>query len=95
LNGMENRGIPRNLLEEFEGRAPRKNVVRSSPAGPESGPRAASRIIMQSNSESVNPRDSVAQNQGVDIVGAFVGLDGFQIRHVAEDRVFVGDSVGA
>ena len=45
--------------------------------------------------ESVNPRDGRAQDQGVDIVGSFVGLDRLQVRQVAEDRVFVGYAVGA
>ncbi len=43
----------------------------------------------------LQPGLRASQNQGVNIVGAFVGVDGFQVGHVADDMVFIGDAVGA
>jgi len=42
-----------------------------------------------------DPRDVLADDQGMDVVGAFVGFDRLQVGHVAEDGVLVGDAVGA
>src|SRR5689334_176215 len=35
------------------------------------------------------------QYQGVDVVGAFIGVDRFQVHHVADHVVLVGDAVAA
>src|SRR5258707_7003236 len=39
--------------------------------------------------------DFFADDELVDVVGAFVGEDGFEIVHVAHDAVIVDDAVGA
>jgi hypothetical protein len=46
-------------------------------------------------SERVYPGYTLTNDQRVDVVGALVGLYGLQVRHVAEDGIFVGDTVGA
>jgi hypothetical protein len=38
---------------------------------------------------------ALADDEGVDVVGAFVGLYRFEVHHVAHDGVVVGDAVGA
>ena len=45
--------------------------------------------------KSVDSGDVFAQNQSVDVVGAFVGEYGFQVEHVADDVVFEADAVCA
>src|SRR5690606_29118284 len=35
--------------------------------------------------------DGAAQDEGVDVVGAFIGVDGFQVHRVAHDVQFAGD----
>ena len=45
--------------------------------------------------EGVNPGDGRPDDQRMDVVGTLVGLDRFQIHHVAHDGVVVGDAVGA
>ncbi len=45
--------------------------------------------------ERVNPRHAGSDDQGVDVVGAFVGFYGFQVHQVAHDGVIVGYSVGS
>src|SRR5262245_20623974 len=45
--------------------------------------------------ERCNPRDVLADDQGMDVVGAFVGFDRLQVGHVAEDGVFVRYAVAA
>src|SRR5690606_38372895 len=45
--------------------------------------------------ERAEPGQGLAHHQGVDLVGAFVGVDGLQVGHVPEDRVFEGDAVAA
>ena len=42
-----------------------------------------------------DPRDPLAEDQRVDVVGALVGLHGLEVHHVAADRVLVGDAVRA
>ncbi len=36
-----------------------------------------------------------AQNQRVDVVGAFIGVDGFEVHHMADDAVFVRHAIAA
>jgi hypothetical protein len=45
--------------------------------------------------ECIHSSHTLADDQGVDVVGAFVGLYGFQVHHVAHEGVFVGYAVGA
>ena len=45
--------------------------------------------------ERLQPRLRPAEDQGVDVVGAFVGVYGFEVHDVADDVVFVGDAVAA
>ncbi len=47
------------------------------------------------SSEPRVPRDVLPNDQRVDIVRALVGLHRLQVGHVAEDRILVGDAVGA
>ncbi len=47
------------------------------------------------NGTPATPGYFFADHQRVDVVCAFVGLHGFQVAHVAHDRVFVHDSIGA
>ncbi len=42
-----------------------------------------------------NASYSFANDQRVDMICTFVGLDGFEIAHVAHDGIFVHDAVGA
>ncbi len=42
-----------------------------------------------------DPGDVLAEDEGVNVVGAFIGLHRFQIHHVAHDGVVLGDAVGA
>ena len=35
----------------------------------------------------------LTQDQGMDIVGSFVGIHGFQVTHVTNYRVFINDPV--
>ena len=39
--------------------------------------------------------NGAAENQGVDVVGTFVGIDGFQVRGVAHHVIFNLDAVAA
>ena len=39
--------------------------------------------------------DALADDEGVHVVRALVGLDGLQIQHVAHDRIVIGDAVGS
>src|SRR6266436_7458008 len=39
--------------------------------------------------------DGAAEDQGVDVVGAFIGVDGFQVRGVAHHVIFDLDAVAA
>src|ERR1700736_878001 len=39
--------------------------------------------------------DALADYELVDVVGAFIGEDAFEVVHVAHDRVIVDDAVGA
>ena len=50
---------------------------------------------LQVASEGLNAGNVPSQNQIVNVVGAFVGLDRFQIVHVSHDWVFAGHSVCA
>src|SRR4030081_2257043 len=43
----------------------------------------------------LNARDRASQNQRVDVVGAFIGVHGFQIRGVAHHVIFDLDAVAA
>lgn len=45
--------------------------------------------------ESADSGDGLAHDQGVDFVGAFVGVHRLQIGHVTEGGVFEGDPVGS
>src|SRR5665213_1025790 len=45
--------------------------------------------------ERVLAGDGAPQDQGVDVVGAFVGVDRLQVRGVAHDMVLAGDAVAA
>ena len=45
--------------------------------------------------EAVEARDVAPDDQGVDVVGALVGVDGFQVQHVSDHRVLVDDPGGA
>ena len=45
--------------------------------------------------ESRYPSDVLADDQGMDVVGTLVGFDRLQVGHVSEDRILVGDAVGA
>src|SRR5208337_1151486 len=46
-------------------------------------------------SVSRNPGNVLADNQSVNVVGALVGDDRFQVHHVAHDGVVFSDAVGA
>ena len=37
----------------------------------------------------------LADRQGVDIVGSLISFHRFEIAHVPEDRIFVGDAIGS
>lgn len=39
--------------------------------------------------------DAAADDEGVDVLGAFVGFDGFEVHHVAHDGVVVGNAIAA
>ena len=39
--------------------------------------------------------DGPAEDEGVDVVGTFVGIDRFQVHDVADDVVFVRDAVAS
>ena len=45
--------------------------------------------------ERLNPRLGASQDQRVDVVRAFIGVDGFQIQHVPDDVVFIGHAIAA
>jgi hypothetical protein len=45
--------------------------------------------------EGGDPGLGAAEDQGVDVVGAFVGIDRFEVHHVADHVVLVGDAVAA
>jgi len=42
-----------------------------------------------------NAGDALADHQRVDVIGTFIGLDGFEVAHVAHERLLVRDSVRA
>ena len=43
--------------------------------------------------ESLNARLRPAQDERVDVAGAFIGVDRFQVHDVADDVEFIGDAV--
>ena len=43
--------------------------------------------------ERLNAGLCAAQNQGVHIVGTFIGIHGLQVHHVADHAVLVGDAI--
>lgn len=45
--------------------------------------------------ERVNPGHTLSDDQGVDIVSAFVSFHRLEIRHVAEDWILIGNAIGA
>jgi len=45
--------------------------------------------------ERSEPRDGLAEDQRVDLVRPLVGVDGFEVVHVADHWVLGGDAVGA
>src|SRR5690348_10371990 len=47
------------------------------------------------SAEGAEAGDGLAEDEGVDVVGALVGEDGLKVVHVAADGVFEGDAVGA
>ncbi len=49
----------------------------------------------QVGSKGPDAGDFLPQDQGMDVVSAFVGFDGFQVHHVAHDGVVPGDAVGS
>ena len=51
--------------------------------------------VSLTRSERLQARHRPAQDKGVDVVGSFVGVDGFQVQDVADDVVFVGHPVAA
>ena len=55
--------------------------------GVRSGPKNFDRLLIRGDSS-----DALADHQGVDVVGAFVGFDRFEVAHVAHDGVFVDDA---
>ena len=58
-------------------------------------PRLLARCKFVGLDEGGDAGDFFADHQFVDVVGAFVGVDGFEIVHVAHDAVVVDDAVGA
>ena len=53
------------------------------------------RLACASSIEGLQSRLCATQNEGVNIVCAFVGVDGFQVDHVANDMVFVVNAIAA
>ena len=47
------------------------------------------------SSERVYPGYTLTNDQSVDVVGSLVSLYGLQVCHVAEDGIFISDTVGA
>ena len=47
------------------------------------------------DSEGGDAGDALSDDEGMNVVGAFVGFDGFEIHEVSHDGVVVGDAVGA
>ena len=45
--------------------------------------------------EGLKPSNRAAQYQGVDIVGALIGVHRFQVQHVPDNTVLVNDPVAA
>src|SRR5579872_3071288 len=59
------------------------------------GTTAKSKTLASPALERVQPGHRRANDQGVNIVRALVGLHRLQIGHVAEDGVLIGNAVGA
>src|SRR5207247_10484315 len=64
----------------------------SDPPGKIARDRSAALVTGCSHAESVEARDVPAHDEGVDVVGAFVGVDRLQIHHVPDDRLLVDDA---
>src|SRR5690554_2815675 len=50
-------------------------------------------LFLKESAEGLNTGLTTAQNQGVDVVGAFVGVNRFQVHNVADNVVFISDTV--
>ena len=46
-------------------------------------------------SEGREPRDAPADDEGVDVVGSLVGVDGLQVHDVSDDVVLITDSISS
>jgi hypothetical protein len=80
-------------VQGTEGREERQSGLVIRNAGGKKQHRIATGRTACARLKSINPGHALANDQCVDVVGAFVGFDGFQICHMAEDRVFVGHAV--
>src|SRR5215471_2462566 len=49
--------------------------------------------VPHSHSKRADAGDVLAQDQRMNVVRSFVGLDGFQVHHMAHDRIIVGNAV--
>src|SRR5262249_23224575 len=66
-----------------------RSYAPSDPPGKTARDRSAALVTPRSHAEGVEARDVAAHDQGVDVVGALVGVDRFQVHHVADDRMLV------
>src|SRR5262249_7355090 len=53
------------------------------------------REVAKSAGESGDPSLRAPQNQGVDVVGAFIGVDRLEVHYMADHVICVGDAVAA
>ena len=83
----------------FEDRPPHRETIPSDSGKSSPAPGSVADVPCPggrpASSERGNSGLGAAEDERVDVVGAFVSIDDFEIDHVAGDRIFVGDSVSA
>src|SRR6266481_8589773 len=57
--------------------------------------RSAQDDSLSSATESINPGDVLANDQGVDVMGAFVGINALEIHEMSDHGIAIGDADGA
>src|SRR5712672_2730148 len=73
-----------------------RRLVDARPPPPSPACRGGSESPRRVASEKrLDPGLGAAENQGVDVVGALVGVDGLEVRQHAHDVELVGDAVAA
>ena len=84
----KSRKAPEQRLDRHSGSAQESNTLVLR--GPGLVGRAVAKML-----ESRDSRDVLTYDQRMDVMGTFVGFDGLQVCHVAEDGVFVGYAISA